>query len=90
MERLENFELRFVDTVERAAWFLAYCPSNVGTGPASSRPLGSDAELPFLPKVFLDLYDATAAVQSTGRAIQPTEDDSPRARSEFVLKDKEI
>ena len=78
MERLE-------DIVEWAECFLACVPLNVGTGLANSQPLGSVAELPFLPKVVSSLYGATAAVLSTGKVTRLTEDDSLRARSELIL-----
>ena len=69
------------DTVVHVEYFQAYYLLDVDTGQANSRPLGSVAGLPFLPKGVLDLYDAAAVVQSTEKAIQPAVYDSPRASS---------
>lgn len=73
-------------TVERAENFEECYPLNVGTEQASSPPLGSVVELPFLPRVVEDLSFVIAVVQLVVKAFQLTEDDFPQGHSK--VKDK--
>jgi hypothetical protein len=76
------------DTVVHVEYYQACYRLDADTGQANSRPLGSVAGLPFLPRGVLDLYDAAAVALLTGKASQPVVYDFPRASSRIDKKKK--
>ena len=72
------------DIVVHVENFQAYYQLDADIGQANSRPLGSVAELPFLPRGVLDLYDVGFVVLLIEKVTQPAAIGFPRASSNII------